>query len=468
MIFIAVFTALFSVLVLTRGEAQTSVPATYKATITVATSAAVTGQIGNQFIGLSFEESTLNRRYANVGNLPQLLRNLGKSVIRFGGDTADGPVPNVTPSVLRGLDKLAKATGWSVLYTENLAEFNRAQVKASAKEVSATLGGRLFAFACGNEPDLFPFTGIRSPDYSFADYLAQDNACLEAIRAGDPHAPLEGPDTANAPAWLAEYAAKEKGTISYLGQHYYPLGCATLSDSAPAFLPSLLSPKLAATEVTEFKTYAAAAKKAGVPLVIDEANSACGGGVRGLSNAYASALWVIDFMLTGAEHGVDGMNFHGGLNTLCDDYTVLCQIGPVNQRGPVNYSPQPIYYGMLLTHYLGAGGFLPVKIAKSASAANITAFAVRDQGSGRVRLIVENLGADQADATLRVGGYQGPASVLHLTGPAPLATSGVKIQGASVAKNGVIKPGRANATTCTSSGCPVTLAPWSAVLVTLG
>jgi hypothetical protein len=438
--------------------------ASFRATVSVEVSGKVTGGIGDQFVGLSFESSTLNNgyRYDNVGNLAQLLRNLGRSVIRFGGNTADTSFTGINPAALAGLARLAKATGWSVLYTENLAKFNAAQVTADARAVSAALGSRLFGFACGNEPDQFAVAHLRPSGYTFGDYLAQETACFRAIRKAAPRAPLEGPDTAWSQAWLAEYAVREAGTISSLGQHYYPLGCAKAGDKPAALVATLLSPALARREAANFTRYVAAAAAARVPLIISETNSACGGGISGLSNAYASGLWVIDYLLTGAEHGVYAMDFHGGLNTLCAGYTVLCQVGPND------YRPQPIYYGMLFTHLLGTGKFLPVKVSWSSPAGNIAAFALKPSRGGGLRLMVVNLSGDQADTTLGVGGYRGAATVLRLTGPSPLATSGVAIQGASAAANGTVTPGRPGAVTCTSHGCPVTIGGYSAVLVTLG
>jgi hypothetical protein len=366
----------------------------YKVTVSVAVAGKVTGGIGDQLIGLSFESSTVNNgyRYDNVGNLPQLLRNLGSSVIRFGGNTADMSFTGIDSAQLAGLARLAKATGWSVLYTENLGTFNAAQVTADASAVSAALGSGLFAFACGNEPDQFATARLRPSGYTFGEYLAQEAECFQAIRRGAPHAPLEGPDIAWSQAWLAEYAVKEAGTISSLGAHYYPLGCAGPGDKPAALVATLLSPALAGREAATFAKYV----------------------------------------------------------------------------GTSEYRPQPIYYGMLFTHLLGTGGFLPVKVSRSSPAGNIAAFALKPGHGDGLRLMVENLSKDQAKATLRVGGYRGAASVLRLTGPSPLATSGVQIQGASAAANGTVTPDGPGAVTCTSGGCPVTIGPYSAVLVTLG
>jgi hypothetical protein len=411
-------------------------------------------------IGLSFESGTLNSgKFDDAGDLVQLLRTLGTSVLRFGGNTVDTTYTGIEPGPLAGLARLATASGWKVLYSEDLGNYNAAQVTSDAQRVSKALGASLLAFACGNEPDLYSGNGLRPSSYTESDYLSQATACLDAIRAGAPKVPLEGPDTSDR-AWLGRYASAEAGKIAWLGQHYYPLLC-NLGGLTPAvFATKMLSPAQAARQATFFIGASAAAKVAHAPLLVSETNTACGLGAPGVSDAYASALWVIDYLLTGEEHHVEGYYFMGSLSTACQGYTPLCQTG-TNE-----YAAQPIYYGMLFTHLLGTGHMLQVAVSTAKPQDHVTAFALKPTNGGSNRLIVENLTSSAANVTLRPGGDPGYAAVLHLTGPALLATSGVRIQGESVAGNGTFTPGKASTTACNPGGCPVMLAPYSAVLVT--
>jgi hypothetical protein len=434
----------------------------FAATVTVDTAAAPVGTTSNQYIGLSFESGTLNSgKFDAVGDLPQLLRNLGRSVIRFGGNSVDTSFTGITPTALAGLVRLAKATGWTVLYSENLARYDASVVIRDARAVSTALGRSLAAFACGNEPDLFPNVGLRSSPYSESDYITQTSQCLAAIRAGAPNAPIEGPDTSGT-GWLRGYAATDAGRLRWLGQHYYPMGCGLGGRSPAAFAAALLSAGQAAKEAAFFSAAARVAAVAGAPLRISETNTACHGGASGASDAYASALWVVDYLLTGVEHGVTAFNFHGGLSTFCQGYTPLCQVG-ANE-----YATQPIYYGMLFTHLLGSGNLQPVTVTTPDPSDNVTAFALKPLAGGGLRVIAEDLTGAAAKVTLRVGGTATSAAVLHLTGPSLLATSGVRIQGAAVAANGSFTPGPPDAVECSSGSCGVTLAPYSAVLVTVG
>jgi hypothetical protein len=223
----------------------------------------------------------------------------------------------------------------------------------------------------------------------------------------------------------------------------------------------LVSTTLGSAETARLTSYLNAASAASVPVRITETNNACNGGVAGVSNAFASALWVIDYLLIGATRGIAGMNFHGGLNTLCSGYTVLCRVGSSN-----NYTVAPIYYGMLFTRMLGIGQFLPVTVTPSVKTENLAAFALKPTTGTGTRVMLESLGSQAVSTKLQLSGYTGKASLLSLTGGgSPLATSGIAIQGASVTADGKLAPGSAASVSCTSSGCPVTLQPYTAVLL---
>jgi hypothetical protein len=461
---VAVLCAAFAAGTAGASSARTDRTATFGATVTVHTAAKTIGGISGHFIGLSFESDTLNSgQFDNVGDLARMLKNLGSSVMRFGGNSVDrASYKGATASALAGLARLAKASGWTVLYSENLATFSAgtaSAVTADAKRVSAALGNRLSAIACGNEPELFVANKYRPASYTEADYLKEDASCLAAVRAGAPKAALAGPDSYQ-PYWLRGFKPGAAGKVSWVTYHYYPLGCSHGTDAQLA--ATLLSSGQAAQEDTMFSMAATVARNNHAQLWIDETNTHACGGVSGLSDSYVSALWAVDFILTGAEQGVSGMNFHGGLSGSCKGYTPLCR------TGSNEYAAMPVYYGMLFAHLLGSGNLLPVTVSTGSSAGSIAAFALRPLTGGGLRLIVENLSGQPASTALRVGGHPASASVLHLTGPSPLATSGVRIQGAAVAANGGFTPGKPDTVRCAGGSCPVTISPYSAVLVSVG
>ena len=441
-------------------------PDAFTATITVSTSAQAVGRITNHFAGLSFESGTLNSGdFVDSGNLPQLLKNLGSSIMRFGGNTVDdGSFPGISPSALAGLAGLATASGWTALYSEDLGHYDAAAVTADAGQVATALGPRLAAIACGNEPDGYAGDAYRPSPYTVAEYLNDAAACLAAARAGAPSAPLSGADLTGAPNWLLAYANQESGHLAYLGQHFYAAGCVKNYAGQTALQADarLLSPALVTHEVSNFKWLVADAKIAKARPIMSETNNICSGGLAGVSNSYAAALWAIDYMLTGADNGVYGMNFHDRFTAACTPYSALC---PVPGR-PGEFTAKPLYYGMLFAHLLGTGNLLPVTVRTPSTSDDVTAFALKP-ATGGLRLIVENLTGQHTSLALSVGGRATSASALYLTAPGLTATSGVRIQGAAVGPDGKIKPGAPTVIQCSWGRCQLTLTPHTAALVTI-
>jgi hypothetical protein len=345
-----------------------------------------------------------------------------------------------------------------VIYTENIGQFDAPRVAADAAAVSKALGGSLLAFACGNEPEFFYNDGVRPKDYTVGDYLSDAANCMEAIDTGDPNAPIEGPDTVSEGTWPTAYAANEVGMIKSFGIHFYPLPCGLNGETPAERAAELLSQSESNRETSWFNWAAADAKSDKADLWMTEVNTACGGGDPGLSNTFASALWVVDYLLSGAEHGVSGMNVQGSL-TACkgyQGYSPLCEVS-TNE-----YAAEPIYYGMLFTHLLGTGELLPVTV----SSGDIAAFALKS-ATGGIHVILENLGKQQAVVGLSAPNGTSSATVLHLSAPSLLATSGVNIQGATVGANGSLTPGAPDKVQCAAGTCPIRVAPYSAALIDL-
>ena len=87
--------------------------------------------------------------------------------------------------------------------------------------------------------------------------------------------------------------------LTLLTQHYYRASGA----STIATAPFLISPD---TQLTgELSTLNAGAQQMGIPYRISECNSFGNGGAAGVSNSYASSLWVIDFLFDVALGGAD-------------------------------------------------------------------------------------------------------------------------------------------------------------------
>jgi hypothetical protein len=188
----------------------------------------------------------------------------------------------------------------------------------------------------------------------------------------------------------------------------------------------------------------AGAQQLGIPYRISECNSFDNGGVPGVSNSYASSLWVIDFLFDVALGGGTGVNMHGGGRS--PGYTPIAD----DDGGVVEVRPE--YYGMLLFALSGPGTLLETQLA--AGTVDATAYAVKT-ASGGLNLVVVNKDTVQ-NMTLTIATNQNiqSATLQTMTGASLAATSGVTIQGATVNPDGSFFP--ASADTLTPAGTQTT------------
>ncbi|MEV4614692.1 hypothetical protein AB0K43_19140 [Kitasatospora sp. NPDC049258] len=428
-----------------------------EATVTIGAQPAVIGTLLEGFLGFSYESTHLRTgEFDARGNYPQLLKNLGPGVLRFGGNTVDKDFTTSSPEALAALRRLTDATGWRVIYSENGAHLDAAAVTRDVAAVSAALGPALTALACGNEPSSWQSKGYRPTGYGADDLPADAKRCLDAIRKGAPQVPFAGPDLAST-GMLPAYAGWAKGKIGQLDQHYYAISGCRSKDATAA---GLLSRERASSAAGTIGKLSATAAGLGVPLRLSETNSISCGGIAGVTDGYASALWMADFLLIAAEHGAAGVNIHGGLSGTYLTGALGNAYSPILADGEHHHTAAPSYYGMLLARQLGTGKLLEAKVS---GGGNLAAHAVRN-ADGSTRVLLENLDGAAATVGVRPGEATG-VSVLTMTAPGLDAKAGVKIQGASVAADGSFAPGAPDHADCPGGTCRITLAPYSAVVL---
>jgi hypothetical protein len=240
-----------------------------------------------------------------------------------------------------------------------------------------------------------------------------------------------------------------KREIALLTQHYYRGN----GQSASSTEAELITPDTAL--VTDLSQLQSGAAQIGIPYRITETNSFYNGGASGVSDSYASSLWVIDHLFNIALGGGVGANLHGGGNST--GYT------PIADNAGVVVEARPEYYGIKLFTLAGTGTLLDTTV--SASGLNVTAYAVKS-ASGGLNLIVVNKDSSQnLSLTIDCGQAASSATLLEMTGPALDATTGVMIQGAAIGQDGSFTPGAPY--TLTTNGSTVTcyVSALSAVLI---
>ena len=409
--------------------------------------------VPSNFLGLSFEVGALSQLagYADTGDLVTMLRSLGSGVVRFGGVTADEDVAwtdALTPKPpwaletieagdLDELGTLAASSGWHVLLTLGFGHYEPQADAREAAAAKAALGPWLEAIEIGNEPDSYGRHGLRPEPWTFVQYEEQVTATRAGIEALAPGIPLAGPDTSGSSAyesWGFGEAVDQR--VALLTGHHYPLGC---NDRPAPTIAQLLSPEVRRAEEVSLRRYLFVAQHAEVPFRMDETNSVSCGGVPGISNTFASALWALSYMTKAMAMGVAGINFEGNpLN--CQGYTPLCAPTP---RAALlgELQAQPEWYALLLARALIGERAQPARVISPENADVVVSPFVAGDGALHFVIVDDDPPGDhEAAIALNVGrGFHG-GSVLSLSAPSPESTTGVSLGGQVVSPDGLWNP----------------------------
>ena len=419
-------------------------------------------------------------RASEHGNLVALLRSLGRGVLRLGGSSADDDTQwtpagapraawaraTVTPSDLVAVGRLAAATGWDVLLTVNLGHYDPSAAADEVAVARAALGLRLLGVEIGNEPEHFVLHRLRrARAWNSRVYRTQVNAYRQAIERASPGVSIAGPDAvslAGSLGWVLHEAAWEHPAL--LTAHYYPLGhCGAYVPTISALLGAGVrqgeSGMLALAEHVQAQTR--------IPLRLDETNNVACGGLPGVSDTFASALWASDFIGRAMASQVQGMNFHG-LLTDPEGYGPLVFTSSLARRSG-RLSANPEFYALLLTRSLIGDRALRGRLAPAGLDGGVQPFLA--PGGGLDVLAVNEAPAGTAPVRLRLplpDGFRA-ATIWRLTASGSSARFGVRLAGRSVPPDGTFTAAPAPlGSSARGRRLAVSLPADSAALVTLG
>jgi hypothetical protein len=234
-------------------------------------------------------------------------------------------------------------------------------------------------------------------------------------------------------------------------QHYYVAN----GQAATSTIDLLLSPNPAL--VTELKGLSAAATANNIAsrYRLSECNSFYNGGAAGVSDAYGTALWAIDFLFTNAQFGSTGVNFHGGGNST--GYTPIA-----DANGDV-VGARPIFYGMLLFAEAGQGAMLETTGAPTSIP--FSAYAIAAAGDQTSVVLSNKDRTTTVHAIVDVGSAIASASARRLAGLALEAATGVTLGGVAIGADGTFSPNALETLTTSGTTFTVDVPPASAVLV---
>ena len=381
------------------GCGSTAKQASAQSTFSV-TGAAMGQPIPSGFVGLSIEIKSLEE-YAGTNPdavnpiLLHLIEDIAPEqspVLRLGGDSTDWswwPVSSVarppgvrftlTPNWLDVARAVATAVRARLILGVDLEADNRTVATAEANAMVDRIGrSSVAALELGNEPELYgsfgwyrsasgkPVPG-RPRDYDPAAFERD----YSSFAARLPDVRLAGPSS-GAPTWLAKLGSflDAEPRVRLVTVHAYPLKHCT--ESKVVTIPQLLSEQSSRGLAASVAPYVAIAAAHHDPLRVDEMNGISCGGTRGVSDTFASALWVLDAMFEMARTGVTGVNIHtvpNGINEI---------LGPRAAAADGAASRvHPEFYGMIMFAQAAPAGSHLLKLA--------TVTPPRRQGMGHPR-----------------------------------------------------------------------------------
>jgi len=482
-----------ALLVLAAG-ASGAEASTSRSLFPVVGSGATSAPLPSGYLGLSMEFYAVHE-YAGSNPaainpvLIQLIKNLNPGqapVLRIGGDSTDQswwPVPGVLPP--RGIDyplsqgwirttaSLANDLGAKLIVGINLQLDKPGLAAVEGRALLAGLGSSIEAFEIGNEADLYGalpwyLTAAgkerfgRPSSYDVADFLREFSNTRHAL----PPEPIAGPSFANLP-WMEEGLSQFLATtpgLSLVTFHRYPLRGCSVSTSSPSYptVANLLSDYAQSDLAQGVAPYVMMAHEAGLPFRVDEMNSVACAGTHGVSDTFASALWMLDTLFEMDNVGVDGVNIH----TLPGS---RYQLFTFTQQGSTwQADVRPEYYGMLMFAQAAPPGsrLLPTSGVPDGSLkmwATLTP-------SGIEHIVLINEDPSNAQPlTLEAPGSS--ATVEQLNAASEQATDGVTLGGQSfgdVTSTGLLTGSPQTTTVYPLLGLySVTVAPGSAMMLTL-
>ena len=409
--------------------------------------------IPRSFLGLSTEYWSLPSYEGHLSAFGRVLSMLhaagdGPLLIRVGGNSADHTFwePDVrsmprwmfqlTPSWLRAARLLVADTGVRLILDLNLITDRPAIAMDWARAAETELArGSIVGFEIGNEPDIYSrwfwltrMARTGSTDGSLpktltpADYSRDFTTYARLLHRLAPGTPLLGPAIANPTrhlSWISDVVGRERDRIATVSAHRYPYSaCASPASSSYPTVARVLSEKASAGVARSLQPAVAVARRAGLPLRLTEINSVTCGGLAGVSNTFATALWAPDALFELMRAGVSGVNVHVRTDAINAAFKLTRD----------GLAARPLLYGLIaFRRMLGTGPGTLVPVRQSARAAqHVKVWAVRDDGE--LHVIAIDKGPRPATVDLRVPA-DGPATVARLTAPSATATSHVTLAG---------------------------------------
>jgi len=412
-------------------------------------------RVPRSYFGLSTEYwamPLLERHMAQFKRILDLFHWPGDEplVLRIGGDSTDhalfdvnvGRLPRalfeLTPQWFRQTGQVVDQVSARVILDLNLVDdLPRMAVQWARAAQTELPPGSIVAYEIGNEPDLYNplywshllsplervldirlFTSGLTPGI-YDDLYAQ---YAQALATFAPHVPLAAPVVAYPTIdfdWLDSFLARPQRGLAMVTAHMYPYSaCALPGQPEYPSVAKLLSENATAGMAASLVPAINLAHRAGLPFRLTEVNSVTCGGVPGVSDTFATALWAPDALFELLRRGVNGVNVH------VRAYAVNAAFA----LGPGGIAVHPLLYGLVLfARTLGPDAELVQTHLRVGAGVHLKAWVVRVAGNILHVLLIDK-GSRGVRVDLSLPAVR-RATVERLLAPTPTARSGVSLDG---------------------------------------
>jgi hypothetical protein len=277
-----------------------------------------------------------------------------------------------------------------------------------------------------------------------------------------PRVPLMAPAVANPVRdidWISKLLANPHPGLGVVSGHRYPYS-ACVPRRSPRYptIRRLVSERATAGMARQLIPAINLAHRAGLPFRLTEVNSVTCGGVRGVSNTFATALWAPDALFELLRAGVNGVNVH--VRALAVNAAFA-----LDRNG---LTPRPLLYGLILfVRTLGPGARLTSLQLRTRGSVHVKAWAAQ-VADHQLHVLLINKAKRPATVELQLPA-RGPATAQRLLAPSLRARAGVTLNGQQLGANGRWHGRPTTQTIAPTAGrYTITLRPTSAALVQVG
>ena len=400
--------------------------------------------VPRSFLGISAEYWTIPiwaRRAKLLRRVVAMLSPYGTARLRIGGDSADrvrwSPskeqpewVFELTPAWLRLARRVVRSTGSQLILDLNTMSSTPKIAARWARTAIASLpAGSIRAFEVGNEPDIYNqskwqhMTAGRGapplPKRITPDSYARSFGAYASAVAGVAHGiPLLAPALAEPQKnadWVTKLLAGAHPRLAGITAHRYPYS-ACARRTAPTFpsVSRILSETATAGMGRTALMLERITDRSKLPLWLTEINSVTCGGVKGVSNTFATALWAPDALFELLRAGTEAAFVHVRPPLVNMAFSLT-------RKGLTAY---PLLYGMVLfSRTLGPGAELVPLRLNASPAFHLKAWGVRIRG-GVMHVLLIDSGPRGALVRVSLPSTR-PAYVQRLRAPGITSTAGL-------------------------------------------